>query len=141
MGAGCYYTHNNGERAYWIEIPYSEDSDEWTRQDEWNDFIEEVKSEFVELGYDQDSEYEFSNGLYNIRLESTHCGNGMIIYIDEKGERRWDADDQRIYNLASSNFMKAERRIALHFNKFYTMCIATSGYMAHRIGVNQLKKV
>jgi hypothetical protein len=135
MGAGCRYTHKNGSLAYWLDVPKDTDDDE-PNEFYWEWFIEEVKCELEELGYFCESQYAFSNGLYNLRLETTYHGDGLLIYIDEKGEDGYDYADTRINNLARANFDRAECKIIRTLNKRWAVCVASSSYTANRIKPN-----
>lgn len=131
MGDGCYYTHENGEVAYWIspEIPEDEDNDFL-----WEDIFDDVEGAMLQMGYEKNSKAEYENGLAKVNFESTYYGEGLIIRLKERYE------DQNIINLFNANFTKMERKIAKKLNEFYPICYATSGYMANTIAVGEFGK-
>lgn len=129
MGAGCWYHHNcNKERAAWIDLyPNGKetDSDE-DDQDDYNFIFSDVANILIELGYNNQTKVNvFCNGLFEVHLESTYYGDGLIIRIEPFIDY-----DQR-YNLAMANHHRAEKRILRTLCKEgYKLRIATSGYTA-----------
>ena len=143
MGAGCYYTHDNGEVAYWIEpdfnIEENEEFDEFQNTLDWECVYEHICDIMTKLGYcqrymrNQRSKLNYENGLALIDFESTYSGEGLIIKIKEK------EDSPHMMNLFNANFHKMEKKIAKALNKHYTLAFGTSGYTSARIKPGDLK--
>jgi hypothetical protein len=132
MGAGCYYTHKEtGTRAVWIDLDYSpetdDDGEEVDKEFMWDDEVEFLGSAIEELGYEQESNYVFRNGLFNIELESGYGGE-IIIRL----EPRYSEGSE--YQLAMANHERSYDRIKRHLLKRgYELRIATSGYTSCKV--------
>lgn len=133
MGHGCYYTNEiTGTKAFWIEInPYYEDEEtgkECFDEHAWGDTIGNLKYELEKIGYSQQDNYHFYNGLYNLILESGH-GNEIVIRLEPRGEEQYYIEDVRIHNLALANHQKCYDKLGRELKNIgYTLHIATSGY-------------
>lgn len=136
MGAGCYYTHENGEVAYWISPDMSPDNENCEDDNDllWDDLMDDVEDTMTTLGYQKNSRSEYQNGLAKVNFESTYYGEGLIIRLKERYE------DQNIVNLFNANFTRMERRIAKSLNAFYPIRYATSGYTANTIPIGEFGK-
>lgn len=135
MGAGCYYTHKTtGTKAYWLDLSYICDEDNLDISYVLFDDVKmEIETIMDRLGYKKYSDLEYRNGLYAVYFESTYYGDGLVVRIEPVDEY-----DHKIQNLAIANHAKAERRIVKELNKLYDICIATSGWTAQTIKVNEL---
>lgn len=123
MGAGCYHTHScNKERAAWIDLNLSDDEAEAT-----NDFdfiIEELEQILADNGWERLSNRKYHNGLYELFLESTYYGDGLVIRIEPKND--WDT---KYWNLAMANHHRSENKILRAISKAgYKLRISTGGY-------------
>jgi hypothetical protein len=133
MGHGCYYTNNiTKTKAFWIDVdPYYEDEEtgeEMFDDYAWDDEVGNLTYELEKIGYTQDSDYEFHNGLFNVVLESGH-GHEIIIRLEPRGEEQYYIEDIRVYNLALANHCRSYRKIGKHLLSLgYKLRIATSGY-------------
>ena len=135
MGAGCYYTHktyNDRRRAFWVELNTEEQDDELA--DFYvQDFIYELFNSILpSLGYDtRKSEkygHEAWNGLYEVRMESTYYGDGIVIALESRH------DGSPTHNLADANHWKAYDRLKRALLEHgYELRIATSGYTSERL--------
>jgi len=140
MGAGCNYTHKcNGEKAYWIEVPQSEnDPEQW----EYDQVREDIGQILESLGYTYygRSRYaqqaDYMNGLFSVFLESTYYGDGLIVRLEPRADN--DYYQTNLYNLAMANHARAERKIAKALNQFYPLSYATSGWTAATIQPKEL---
>lgn len=134
MGAGCYYTHENGNVAYWIEPEFTARLDNEDQFDsEWNFFMEDIGNVMIELGYKKGSQYKYKNGLAIVEFSSTYSGEGLVIRLQPRYE------DQQTLNLFNANFDRMEKKIAKEFNKCYVLAYGTSGYTACRLKQGELK--
>jgi hypothetical protein len=137
MGAGCLFRHKNTKtKAAWINIPYSNEEDNIEGFD-YKDTEHEIKNILTQIGYTIDSCDKIRNGLFEIKLEGTYYGDGIIIYIepryeyDEWGRSHYD----RRYHLAMANHAKAENKIWKALQKEgFELNIATGGYTSQIIG-------
>lgn len=132
MGAGCYYTHSETKtRAAWIDLQPSQDANE---DFEGNDYFDYVREDLENLltgnGYEKaySEKCDFYNGLFDIFLESTYYGDGIVIRIEPRHDE-WNHGKR--YSLALANHHRTERKILkLIFESGYKLRIATSGYTA-----------
>ena len=117
MGAGCYYTHKcNRNVACWVTL---EDNTED------NYVYEDIKNILLlELGYRENNRRNYSNGLFEVILDSTYDGRGIIIYLEPIAE-----EHENNYRLALANHERSEKRILKSLIKAgYKVRFATSGY-------------
>lgn len=149
MGAGCRYTHENGELAYWL-IPNEEDFFDpdsgdyedllFENEEMWYFVHDHICNIMTKLGYkqkyvnNQKSKLDYENGLAIVHFDQTYYGDGLVIKIQEKD------DTPNMLNLFNANFQNMERKIARALNEFYVLAYATSGYTYHRIEVGQFGK-
>jgi hypothetical protein len=128
MGAGCYYTHNcNKERAAWVDLyPNGKDTDDDDADFEVQNTFGYIANILMDLGYNNQTKLNvFCNGLFEVHLEYTYYGDGLIIRLEPLIDY-----DQR-YNLAMANHHRAEKRILRTLCKEgFKLRIATSGYTA-----------
>jgi hypothetical protein len=124
MGAGCYYHHNQTKtKAAWIELNLSED--EFESSNDLDFIMEDLEQILSDNGWEKKSSRsncEYHNGLYELFLESTYYGEGLVIRIEPK-------DDKYTFGLAMANHSKSENKILRAIAKSgYKLRIATSGY-------------
>jgi hypothetical protein len=132
MGSGCYYTHTcNKERAAWIDLPPSQDANEDFEENDYPDYVrEDLENLLTGNGYEKaySEPCDFYNGLFDIFLESTYYGDGIVIRIEPRHDE-WSHKGR--YQLALANHHRTERKILKLISKSgYKLRIATSGYTA-----------
>lgn len=134
MGAGCFYTHSNGQKAAWVDIPEFLDELE---QDDWywtqRNYFEGIANVLESIGYDvtRDDPWrpDITNGLIKVTLESTYYSDGVAIQLESRYEDGYSVDDERLHRLAVANFDAMESKIHRALQKAgYSLRIATSGY-------------
>lgn len=126
MGAGCYYTNKETRtKAFWIDTPPNEDDIDFNSV--FDDEIQNLHYELLKLGYDQDridDYYHYSNGLFQMILESKYEGDGIVIRLEPHTE-----EPANIYTLGMANHERSYYKLARELNKAgYPLRIATSGY-------------
>ena len=123
MGAGCYYTNKEtGTKAFWIDFPFFDDKQDY--QSYFETLLQDLQHLFLDLDYIQYDEYSFFNGLFNLNLETTYYGDGLVIRLEPHTE-----ENINIYNLAMANHSRSYERIKRALMKQdYTLRIASSGY-------------
>lgn len=121
MGVGCYHTNKETEtKAFWIDI----DQDD---ENIWDAEIGNLKYEFEKLGYEEETETKFNNGLFSIILESEHEGK-IVIRLEPVYIGSYDNSDSRLFGLAIANHARSYARIGRHLKKEgYPLRIASSG--------------
>lgn len=129
MGAGCYYTHNcNKERAAWIDLNLSED--EFEAHNDFDFIMEDLEQILSDNEWEKKSSRsnrEYHNGLYELFLESTYYGDGLVIRIEPKDDNPWY--NKYTFGLAIANHHRSENKILRAIAKAgYKLKIATSGY-------------
>ena len=135
MGAGCFYTlpQNRDIKAYWLNIGFPEDDDHefYLFNDEKQNLIDTLKGnkDFC-LGLDG---VLYLGEIYRIVLEPTYNGDGILINLELLP--RYE-NDQFYLRMLESSYLKLIRFI----NRFYPLCIATSGYTYSEIQVGQVAK-
>lgn len=126
MGYGCYFTNKETvTRSFWIDIDFLLD-DETGEENLWaiRDFIFDVSYILEKIGYTQEKDSKFYNGLYDLYLEYGPMGDKMIFRLEPLEDC-----ENNIYNLAMSNFQKCYDKIAKTLISYgYELRIATSGY-------------
>lgn len=131
MGYGCYFTNKEtGTRSFWIDIdPYNENEEENLDIDLiFDDLICDVSDILDEIGYIQEKDSKFYNGLYDLYLEYGPMGDKIIFRLEPLEDC-----DSNIYNLAMANFDKCYDKIARTLISYgYELRIATSGYTSGR---------
>lgn len=144
MGAGCYYTHKEtGTKAYWVSTDFARFDDEGELREDGlylldvEDMEENLSEIFYSLGYEQMSvngvrKGEHFNGLFNVKLESTYHGDGVLIYLEPR------YFESPYYQLAMANHDKAYDRIMREVNKHYEVCIATSAWTSSKLEIGSL---
>lgn len=128
MGAGCYYTHNETRtRAFWVEVnsAFQNDAGEWDFDPYlFEDTISNLREELETIGWDHNDNYNYSNGFYDLYLESTYGGDGIVFRMEPL-----DGLEPRLWGLAMYNFDRSYDKIARHLvSQGYNLRIATSGY-------------
>ncbi len=120
MGAGCYYTHKcNKEKAAWVVVP-----DFGNDQEAFDDWFFFLKDEIGNLGYEEINKRHFQNGLFDLYLDSTYYGEGVILRLEPRANE-WEKE----YNLAMANHSRSETKLLKTLIKLnYSLRIATSGY-------------
>jgi hypothetical protein len=118
MGYGCYYTNKETEtRAFWVEVDYEDDQE---NEFAWNNEILNLQHEFESLGYEQENEHQFYNGLFNIILESGHGGK-IVVRLEPI------CFESNLFNLSMAIHEKSYTRIGKHLKKQgYPLRIASS---------------
>jgi hypothetical protein len=137
MGAGCLFRHKNTKtKAAWINIPYSNEEDNIEGFD-YKDTEDEIKNILTQIGYTIDSCDKIRNGLFEIKLEGTYYGDGIIIYIEPRYSQ-YDYYSGKLdsrYTLAMANHHRAENKIWKALQKeCFELNIATGGYTSQKIG-------
>ena len=114
MGAGCYYTNNEtNTKAFWIDLG-----------DVHSDFYLDSISENLEnLNFIDSKEGYYYNGLYQIYVESTYYGDGLVIRMEPQTEYGIN-----IYNLAMANHSKHYAHLIKEFSKNFDLRMASSSY-------------
>lgn len=131
MGAGCYYHHNQTKtKAAWIDLNLSEEPEEPDEAHNDFDFImEDLEQILSDNGWEKKSsksDREYHNGLYELFLESTYYGDGLVIRIEPKDDNPWY--NKYTFGLAMANHHKSENKILRAIAKAgYKLSIATSG--------------
>ena len=128
MGAGCYYTNRETQtKAVWVSIPeWAEQGNEAEYYERYNEHHSELVDQLQGLGYDQVDANICQNGLFEIHLESTYHGDGIVIRMEPityNGEL-----DMQVYNLAMANHQKCYDKIIRELKSIFELRIATSGY-------------
>lgn len=135
MGTGCFYTlpQNRDIKAYWLDIGFPEDDDQefYLFSDEKQNLIDTLKDnkEFC-LGLDG---VLYLGKIYRIVLEPTYNGDGILINLELLPHYE---NDQFYLRMLELSYLKLIRFI----NRFYPLCIATSGYTYSKIQVGQVAK-
>lgn len=136
MGAGCHYTlpQNRDIKAYWLNIGFPEnedDQDYYLFNDEKQNLIDTLKDypDFY-LGLDG---VLYLGKIYRIVLESTYNGDGILINLELLPHYE---NDQFYLNMLEKSYLKLIRFI----NRFYPLCVATSGYTYSVIQIGQAAK-
>jgi hypothetical protein len=127
MGAGCYYTHNATKtKAAWIDLKLPTE-DDYERQDAFNWVLEDLEQILTDAGYYKDTDQKYHNGQYELFLEPTYYGDGLIIRIEPKDIDRWYG--RNTYALAFANHSRTENKVLKLISKAgYDLYKATSGY-------------
>lgn len=124
MGHGCYYTNKEtGTKAFWVEVDYTttnEDGEEIHDDFAWNDTVDNLKYVLEAIGYNQESEYEYSNGLYQLILESTHGGDVVV--------RLEPSEDYQLFGLAVANHAKCYAKLGRELLKYHVLRIAATAW-------------
>lgn len=126
MGYGCYFTNKEtGTRSFWIDL-----HDETGETNLWatRGIICHVSDILDEIGYIQEKDSKFYNGLYDLYLEYGPMGDKIIFRLEPLEDC-----ESNIYNLAMANFQKCYDKIAKTLIKYgYQLRTATSGYTSSR---------
>lgn len=126
MGQGCAYTCNEGDTlAYWVDVDLIFDSQEESIE---YDILYATIVDYFTRGEElftvlEEELYKakICSSLYDISLESTHFGDGIVIKM-EPAERL----DPHIYNLAKANFEKNYHALGKRMKKqFHNMRICS----------------
>lgn len=126
MGAGCYYTSRiDQERTFWVEI--AEEDEEDYSGFEWEDTLQNILDVLEGIGYScSGRQRRATNGFFDISLESTYHGEGIVLDFDVLGGL--DASTEA---LARATYAKSWRKVARNLMKWgFKLRIATSGYTA-----------
>jgi len=135
MGAGCYYTNTEkGTKAFWVNVEqYYEDEEGNEVFDEtaFESVKDQIEDSLMKIGYEVCSvgnETFISNGLFEIFLESTYNGDGIVVRLEPVDF------ESPLYNLSMANHDRSYQRIIKHFKEEgYSMSIATSGYTSCKL--------
>lgn len=130
MGAGCYYTSEiDGEKTYWIDFDDIEDEVIEDFAIHVEDVFEVIKSDFPKSWHFNVKSKEISNGLYLIKTESTHYGDGLVF--------NWHVnpgiENSPAEKLAKANYRKNWEKVGKILAKYYEVRIATGGYTSTKI--------
>ena len=117
MGAGCYYTHKDGTKAFWITFEYEDEMDlEFFFEFE----MANIETVIEELGYLKKDDRTFVNGLFTLTIESLYYGDGIVFYLEPNEDH---------YNLAVHNHTACYDKLKKALiEEGFKLRIATSGY-------------
>jgi hypothetical protein len=124
VGAGCYYTHKETKtKAFWVELDFAEEEEDTFFLWDW--YMEEIGSCLELTGYSKRSTYNYFNGLFEVCLESTYEGDGLVVRLEPCEE---------YYNLAMANHDRSYDKIKnVILSQGFELRIATSGYTSTKI--------
>lgn len=121
MGAGCYYRNKEtGTKAFWIDL-YDDDENGHERELTFHDTIQDIGNILEgQSTFEQIEDDHYISSLYELRLESTYYGHGLVFRMEPHED---------YYNLAMANHAKNYKFIAkLIHAAGYRLRIATSGW-------------
>ena len=131
MGAGCNYTNKEaGTRAFWIVISYYYEDDDTGEElfDDyaWNATLESLEDILLVIGYQQETNMHYRNGLYDLFFEEGH--DGILVVRLEPIGNEVEGHDMRMYNLAMANHKKSYGKLRDELARHYSLRISTSSW-------------
>ena len=116
-------TMKQEQKPFGIDFPFFEEDQDYYHF-YFETLLQDLQHLFLDLDYIQSDEYSYFNGLFNLNLETTYHGDGLVIRLEPHTEVNIN-----IYNLAVANHSRSYERIKRALMKQgYTLRIATSGY-------------